>query len=86
MQKLLVVMYALGAITSASAESTADVTLPNPSLLERALALADEGRDSRPTGQCIVTCEDRLITLKRCPDGACPDYDCRTGYVNCGIR
>jgi hypothetical protein len=86
MQKLLVVLYALGAITSASAAPSAGGQFPNPSLLDRALAQADEGRETRPTGHCIVSCEDRQITLKRCPDGDCPQFDCRTGYANCGVR
>jgi len=90
MSKLLMVLCAVWAIASASAATFAGGAQTNQSnsasLRERALGLAADSREDRPTGQCIVSCEDRLITLRRCPDGECPDYDCRTGHANCGAR
>jgi hypothetical protein len=90
MGKLLVVVCAILTVVAASAASPASErtsSSTNPlSLRERALGLVDQDREVRPTGQCIATCDDRLVTLKRCPDGECPDYDCRSGYVNCGSR
>jgi hypothetical protein len=59
---------------------------PGESLRQRALGPVATLSSGRPTGQCIYTCDDRVITLKRCPDGECPEYDCQTGTTNCGRR
>ncbi len=88
MRKLFVV---LGVLAVTSLAVAAPITNPyhaNPTskLLSRALGLSAEDRETRPTGQCIATCDDRMITLRRCPDGECPDYDCRSDYANCGVR
>lgn len=55
-------------------------------LRERALETSFAQFETRPTGQCIYTCDDRMITLKRCPDGECPEYDCKTGQATCRSR
>lgn len=83
-----VVLCLLAAFTATNANPVRGILRSDSAntLLSRALGLSAENRETRPTGQCIVTCDDRMIALKRCPDGECPDYDCRSGYANCGVR
>ena len=88
MHKLLVVSCLLAAMSSASAMPASDSLHSDPmnTLLNRALGLDAESRETRPAGQCIVSCGERMVTLKRCPDGDCPQFDCNTGYASCGAR
>ena len=89
MRSLLLIVCAFATDFPAGADNTpnVDTTLEPPAtLLERALDLSATDQDSRPTGQCIFACGDQMVTLKRCPDGDCPEYDCRTGVANCSSR
>lgn len=88
MQRLLLIVCALviNASTSVAAPQSVTDSMGSVSLLDRALGLAADQRELRPTGQCIVSCGDRMITLKRCPDGDCPEFDCRSGHANCAAR
>jgi hypothetical protein len=56
------------------------------SLRQRALGSATTLSSGQPTGQCIYACDDRMVTLKRCPNGECPEYDCKTGEATCRSR
>jgi hypothetical protein len=75
-------------LVSAGAETEVgiDKVVLQDSLRYRALGTAATLSSGRPTGQCIYTCDDRMITLKRCPDGECPEYDCKTGQATCRSR
>ena len=88
MHKLLVVSLAWVVAMAATAATAPDGSAPGDfqTLLERALQQPADGRERRPTGQCIVACDDRQVTLKRCADGDCPQFDCKTGVSNCGAR
>lgn len=59
---------------------------PPITLRERVLSVAAADPGARPAGQCIYTCGDRMLKLRRCASGDCPDYDCRTGVVSCPTR
>lgn len=78
------------AIATFAVASMSDFAGANPSqhttLLERAVGHSTFQRETRPTGQCIVSCDGRMIALKRCPDGDCPKFDCRTGALSCSSR
>ena len=84
---ILLICFALTAVTCL-ADGAAFHSSPefSPSLRERAVGDARAHQTQRPTGQCIYECDDRLISLKRCSDGDCPEYDCRTGTVTCRSR
>jgi hypothetical protein len=88
MHKLLVVSFACVAIVAATAATGPNGAAPGDSrtLLERALQQPSDSRAARPSGQCIVACDDRQVTLKRCADGDCPAFDCKTGVIHCGAR
>jgi hypothetical protein len=88
MHKLLVVSFACGAFMAASAAAGRNGAAPGDSrtLLERALQQPSDSREARPTGQCIIACDDRMVPLKRCADDDCPQFDCKTGVTNCGAR
>lgn len=89
MRSLVLILCAFATGFPASADNTIRSGAnaePPATLLERALDLVVTGQESRPTGQCIFTCGDQMVTLRRCPDGDCPAYDCRTGVASCSSR
>jgi hypothetical protein len=83
---LIVCAFAILAPTSVAAPGSAPDSQRSAALLDRALGLTADERELPPTGQCIVSCEDRMFALKRCPDGECPAFDCRSGVASCSGR
>ncbi|MGE0467387.1 MAG: hypothetical protein AB7P44_13180 [Steroidobacteraceae bacterium] len=83
--QVLNVVLALGVLCIPPMPTHAEPA-PRESLRQRALGATATLSSGRPTGQCIYACDDRMITLKRCPDGECPEYDCKTGEATCRSR
>lgn len=55
-------------------------------LLERALQQDSGDRSARPSGQCLVSCGDRLVEVDTCPNGTCPIVDCAARTISCPAR
>ena len=58
----------------------------NFTLLERALQQDRGDRSVRPSGQCLVSCGDKVVEVDTCPNGTCPIVDCAARTMSCPVR
>lgn len=88
MARFIAVMLTLTFAMSVHANSpreSGSATRPT-TLLQRVLQQDERQRPARPIGQCVFACGDQLIEVDRCPDGECPEFDCRSRALVCPTR
>lgn len=81
---MLAVAFAMA--VHADASQGPSYQLPPTKLLQRVLQEDERQRPARPIGQCVFACGDQLIELDRCPNGECPEFDCRSRAIGCPTR
>jgi len=80
-------LLAVGVVSSSPIGVSSNIDYTGPSkLLERVLQQDRRNQPASPIGSCVFVCGDQLVETERCPDGACPVFDCRARAQSCPVR